>query len=131
MLARQEKLREKACRVMIALAANRWAEADPMFHPDAQWWIIGQGELPHSRVRELAVKTEGNLAIHGLEIIGTVVEGDKVCVEAVGQMQFPDGRRYDNTYHHMIEFRGDRIIRMREYFDTRYVREVFGDDLYD
>jgi ketosteroid isomerase-like protein len=115
---------------MIALAANDWATADPMFHADAVWWIIGQGELPHARVRELALKTEGPLATHGLRIIGSVAEGNKVAVEAVGEMAFPDGREYHNTYHHLIEFREDRIILLREYFDTLYVQKVFGPDLY-
>jgi ketosteroid isomerase-like protein len=131
MAERQDKIRDLACRAMIALADNCWTDADELFHDDAVWWIIGQGELAHSRVRELAMNTEGGLSIHGLEIIGTVAEGDKVCVEARGKMAFPDGRRYDNTYHHMIEFRDDRIIRMHEYFDTHYVRQVFGQDVYD
>jgi ketosteroid isomerase-like protein len=128
---RQERLRGMAVAAMTALADGRFADADAMFHPDAVWWIIGQGELTHARVRELAGKTEGPLAVRGLTILGTVAEGDKVCVEAVGAMAFPDGRPYANSYHHMIEFRGDRITRMREYFDTLYVRETFGDDLYE
>jgi ketosteroid isomerase-like protein len=131
MTSRLDELREKACSVLMALAANDFAKADAMFHPDAVWWIIGQGELWHARVRELAEKTEGPLSVHGLRIIGTVAEGNKVAVEAVGEMAFPDGRPYANTYHHVIEFRGDRISKMREYFDTHYVRQVFGQDLYD
>jgi ketosteroid isomerase-like protein len=131
MTSRLDELREKACSVLMALAANEFAKADAMFHPDAVWWIIGQGELSHARVRELAEKTEGPLSVHGLRIIGTVAEGNKVAVEAVGEMAFPDGRAYTNTYHHVIEFRGDRISKMREYFDTHYVRQVFGQDLYD
>ncbi len=128
---RQDELREKAVRVMIALAEGTFADADPMFHPNAVWWIIGQGELSHARVRELANETEGPLTVRKLHILGTVAEGDKVCVEALGEMAFPDGRPYANTYHHMIEFQGDLIIRMREYFDTHYVRETFGEDVYE
>jgi ketosteroid isomerase-like protein len=130
MSSRQEELRAKACHVMMALADGRFAEADTMFYPDARWWIIGQGELSHARVRALADKTEGLLSVRGIRIIGTVAEGDKVAIEAVGEMKFPDGRRYENTYHHVIEFRGDRIIQFREYFDTQYVREVFGKNIY-
>jgi ketosteroid isomerase-like protein len=59
MTSRLDELREKACSVLMALAANEFAKADAMFHPDAVWWIIGQGELSHARVRELAEKTEG------------------------------------------------------------------------
>ncbi len=126
-----EQLRNTACEAMVALAEGRFADADALFHPDAQWWIIGQGEMTHARVRELADQTEGPLVSRKLVILGTVAEGDKVCVEARGDMRFADGRAYANTYHHVITFRGDRIASWREYFDTRYVREVFGEDVYE
>jgi ketosteroid isomerase-like protein len=128
---REDELRKKACDVMHALADARWEEADAAFHPHAVWWIIGQGELAHSRVRELAEKTEGRLAVRGVNIVGTVAEGNKVAVESRGNMSFPDGRRYDNTYHHVVEFEGDLIINLREYFDTHYVRQVFGEMVYE
>jgi len=128
---RLEFLRKRACDAMIALAENRWVDADEAFHPHATWWIIGQGELAHSRVRQLATETEGQLSKHGLRVMGTVAEGNKVAVELRGEMEFPDGRTYRNTYHHVVEFEGDRIIRLHEYFDTFYVRQVFGEDLYE
>lgn len=128
---RLEFIRNRACDTLHALAENRWVDADAAFHPHATWWIIGQGELPHSRVRELATETEGQLTRRGVRIIGTVAEGNKVAVELRGEMAFPDGRTYCNTYHHVVEFEGDRIIRMNEYFDTFYVRQVFGEDLYE
>lgn len=128
---RVDILRKKACDTLVALAENDWVTADAAFHPHATWWIIGQGELPHARVRELALETEGQLSRLGVRIIGTVAEGDKVAVELRGDMQFPDGRTYCNTYHHVVTFEGDRIIRLHEYFDTAYVRQIFGEDLYE
>src|SRR3546814_7275845 len=77
-------LREIACKTMIALAEGDFAKADANFHPDAQWWIIGQGDLSHSRVRELAEQTEGPAMLRQLNITGTVAEGNKVAVEARG-----------------------------------------------
>src|SRR3546814_8108750 len=64
-------LREIACKTMIALAEGDFAKADANFHPDAQWWIIGQGDLSHSRVRELAEQTEGPAMLRQLNITGT------------------------------------------------------------
>src|SRR3546814_12556552 len=61
-------LREIACKTMIALAEGDFAKADANFHPDAQWWIIGQGDLSHSRVRELAEQTEGPAMLRQLNI---------------------------------------------------------------
>jgi ketosteroid isomerase-like protein len=118
------------CDAMIALAEGRFDDADKHFDPSAIWWIIGQGELSHQRVRELAEKAEGPLSTRTLHIVGTVAEGDKVAVEARGAMAFPDGRTYSNSYHHVARFDGDRIVSMHEYFDTLYVREVSGPDLY-
>lgn len=127
---RQDRLRAIMCDAMTALAEGRFADADRHFDPDATWWIIGQGDLSHQRVRELAEKTEGPLAVRTLDIIGTVAEDDKVAVEARGAMVFPDGRTYRNAYHHVARFEGERIVAMHEYFDTLYVRDVFGADLY-
>lgn len=124
-------LREIACKTMLALAEGDFAKADANFHPDAQWWIIGQGDLSHSRVRELAEQTEGPAMLRQLNITGTVAEGNKVAVEARGHMEYPDGRLYCNTYHHVLEFEDGLIVKMREYFDTHYVRQVFGEDVYD
>ena len=130
MSERLEFLRQRACEALFALAENRWTDADAFFHPHATWWIIGQGELPHARVRELAIETEGELTKHAVRVVGTVAEGNKVAVELRGDMEFPDGRTYCNAYHHVVEFDGDYIIRLNEYFDTYYVRQVFGEDLY-
>src|SRR3546814_8096674 len=68
---RLEFLRKLACDAMIALAENRWVDADEAFHPHATWWIIGQGELSHARVRALATETEGQLTKHDLRVMGT------------------------------------------------------------
>jgi ketosteroid isomerase-like protein len=126
-----DELRERACKVAHALAEWRWDDAEEFIHADAMWWIIGQGELSHARVRELAGLSEGALAVRRIRIIGTVAEGDKVAIEIRGEMRFPDGRPYENTYHHVFEFRDGRIIRISEYFDTQYVLQVFGQDLYE
>src|SRR5690606_14867986 len=93
---RRERLRAIACRAMVALAEGRFDIADPLFHSDASWWIIGQGTLSHARVRALAEQTESHLAIRRLKIIDTIAEGDRVSVEARGLMAFADGRTYEN-----------------------------------
>lgn len=126
-----EQNRATAVKAMYALFENHFDSADTYFHPEARWWIIGQGDMPHERVRELAHKTEGGHSAAKLTILDTVAEGDKVSVEAVGNMTLKDGRPYQNTYHHVLEFRDGLIYRLREYFDTAYVRKVFGETLYD
>lgn len=126
-----EQNRATAIKAMHALFENHFDSADAYFHPEASWWIIGQGEMPHERVRELAHKTEGGHTAAKLTILDTVAEGNKVCVEAVGNMTLKDGKLYQNTYHHTLEFKDGLIYRFREYFDTAYVKKVFGETLYE
>ena len=64
-------------------------------------------------------------------VLNTVAEGNKVCIEAVGDMKLRDGRNYRNTYHHVVEFEDGLIVSIREYFDTAYVKEMFGQHLYE
>lgn len=67
----------------------------------------------------------------GIDILSTVVENDKVSIEISGDMLLKDGRRYMNSYHHLIEFKDGLIFRVKEYFDTAYVRAMFGNTFYD
>lgn len=127
---RSEANKLVACEVMHALFEGEFERADKMFHPAARWWIIGQGEMSHERVRELSDTTEGGATYARLTILGTVAEGNKVAVEAVGDMTLKDGRNYQNTYHHVMEFKNGLIVSAHEYFDTAYVKEKFGENLY-
>ena len=126
-----EHNRQTAVKAMQALFENHFDSADNYFHPQARWWIIGQGDLSHEAVRALAHKTEGGHTAAKLTILDTVAEANKVCVEAQGDMILQDGRPYQNTYHHVLEFKDGLIYRIREYFDTNYVRRLFGETLYD
>lgn len=126
-----DELRTRATDCMHALFDNDWQTADGYFHPDANWWIIGQGTMPHARIREIATQLEGGHTYAKLTILNTVAEGNTVSVEAVGDMTLRDGRKYCNTYHHLIHFRDGKIIEFREYLDTHYLREVFGEQIYD
>ncbi|MEA3300457.1 MAG: nuclear transport factor 2 family protein [Pseudomonadota bacterium] len=125
-----EQNRATAIKAMRALFEHHFDSADAYFHPEARWWIIGQGDMSHERVREIAHQTEGGHRSARLTILDTVAEGDKVCVEAVGDMILADSRPYRNSYHHVLEFRDGLIHRFREYFDTAYVQRTFGDGLY-
>jgi hypothetical protein len=122
-----EEMRNTACRLVHALTVGDFALAESFLHPEVSWWMTGAGTVPYQRVRELIQKNNGTLATRGVEITGTVVEGDKVAMEVVGAMKFADGRSYSNAYHHLIRFKDGLVIEFREYFDTKYVLESFGE----
>jgi ketosteroid isomerase-like protein len=58
--------------------------------------------------------------------VSFTAEGDRVAFEAVGHaVNKANGRIYDNRYHHLMTFREDRIIELREYQDTLLLYDVW------
>ncbi len=58
-------------------------------------------------------------------IDGMVAEGNKVAVEARSDGMHISGKRYQNRYHFLFEFRDDgKLQRLKEYMDTEAVSDV-------
>lgn len=53
-------------------------------------------------------------------------DGDFVVVEAKGQNQLKDGRRYDNEYCFVIRMRDGQMVEITEYLDTELVSDRLG-----
>lgn len=53
-------------------------------------------------------------------------DGEFVIVEAKGQNQLKDGRRYDNEYCFVIRMRDGKMIEITEYLDTELVTDRLG-----
>lgn len=53
-----------------------------------------------------------------------IAEGDKVAVEATSEGKHISGQVYRNDYHFLFEFRGDKLLRLKEYMDTERVTDV-------
>jgi ketosteroid isomerase-like protein len=56
--------------------------------------------------------------------VSMVGEGDKVAVEATSAGEHISGQTYANEYHFLFEFRGGKLLRLKEYMDTERVTEV-------
>jgi len=61
--------------------------------------------------------------IHLTEV-ARVVDGNKGVMRSMGKAKTRDGRRYDNTYMHMITVRDGKIVEFIEYLDTDLIRRV-------
>lgn len=87
-------------------------------HPDVEWWVLGFGTLDRetfiNAVRQQLLAAESR----HLDIITMTAEGDRVAIEARGEMVFP-GKVYRNEYHNLLVIRDGRIVEGREYMDTR------------
>ena len=58
--------------------------------------------------------------------VGKVIcDGEDVVVEAESKAILVNNRPYNNRYLFHLEFRGDKVARMREYCDTNHIREAF------
>src|SRR5262245_1513292 len=60
------------------------------------------------------------------EVITLTAEGDRVACELQGRSTMVNGAAYDNTYHFLVHFRGDKICRVKEYLDTKLADAVLG-----
>jgi hypothetical protein len=56
--------------------------------------------------------------------LSMVGEGDKVAVEATSEGKHISGQTYTNEYHFLFEFRGGKLLKLKEYMDTERVTEV-------
>lgn len=55
-----------------------------------------------------------------------IADGDLVVVEAKGDMETKDGRRYDNDYCLVYRLQDGSIVEIREYQDSTLCERVLG-----
>lgn len=51
-------------------------------------------------------------------------EGERVAVEATSEGRHVSGKIYSNEYHFLFEFRGGKLLRLKEYMDTERITDV-------
>jgi ketosteroid isomerase-like protein len=100
---------------------------------DATWWIAGKpGLAPTAGVKSKAEiarvfdRLLGQLK-SGLKMTvkGSIAEGDQVAVQLESHGELKNGRIYNNEYHTLVTFRGERICAVLEYLDTQHVFATF------
>ena len=96
---------------------------------DGEFWV--PGTTPYSGTTTRAEKAKQlerlkDVTDHGerLTATGWTIENNRAAVEAVSYMKMKNGKEYRNVYHFLFEFRGDKIIKMKEYMDTAYMMET-------
>lgn len=55
-----------------------------------------------------------------------LADGDRVVVEARGDAETRDGKRYANAYCFVFRLEGGKIVEVREYMDTKLADTVLG-----
>ncbi len=93
---------------------------------DVRWWVPGRGSMSLAVIREVVAKFGKIWAGRGrVDLIGVTAEGTRVALEFETRIPLADGRVYNNSYHLLAKFRGDKIRQIREYNDSKYYRDTF------
>jgi ketosteroid isomerase-like protein len=95
------------------------AEDATFMDPDGS--IIGKDAV-RARFAGLAALLAGPFE---QEIVGTTTEGSRVAIEATGSARLANGKTYRNLYHFLFEIADGRIVRFKEYCDTKAI-DAFG-----
>lgn len=116
---------------LTAFSESRFEDALEHMDDQGTWWVAGSTEISgtYSKPEFLALASGvagGTKA--GIRLTQTSMTGEanRVAVEAVSDGETLDGKRYENLYHFLFEFKQDKFISVREYMDPMHVREVFG-----
>jgi ketosteroid isomerase-like protein len=110
------------------LSAGRREQALEMLGEDATWWAPGFGVMSKAQFATMMVYMEK--IIRGsiqLTLKRITAEDDRVAAEAESDADVVNGKHYHNTYHILVVIRGGKIREVKEYHDTKYASEVFGD----
>lgn len=61
-----------------------------------------------------------------LRLIAMTAEGDRVAVEADSYGEMLNGSTYENAYHFLFTFKGNKIVEVLEYCCSYTAFEIFG-----
>lgn len=125
----EQENRKRAVAFFDALSRSDVAGLLAMYDEEGTCWTSGHtlisGTLNLDQIRA------GSGAIfeafpNGLKfsIHAMTAEGERVAVEAESHGDHISGKHYNNLYHFLLEFRGGKLLRLREYMDTELVTDV-------
>ena len=128
-MGRAERNKAFVERFFAALNAGDSGFIADAYTDDGEVWTMGatliSGRYGKEQVRESSGRIfEAFPAGLVFTLVGLVAEGDKVAVEAESRGLHVSGRLYANQYHFLFEFRGDRVLRLKEYMDTERVTDI-------
>lgn len=114
-----------------ALSVGDWDVCERLIDESVEWWVIGDTQASGVKNKEKYIKLGKAALSHsekGLELrYGDITaEGDRVMLEAWGNMQMKNGNVYANTYVFKTQWKNGKVISAREFLDTALIDRVFG-----
>ncbi len=71
----------------------------------------------------LGQMTQGGIAF---TILSLTAEDERVSCEVEGRSTLVNGTPYDNQYHFLFSLRDGKVVRLKEYMDTKLVDDALG-----
>jgi ketosteroid isomerase-like protein len=114
------------------LGRREFAAALDLVADDVDWWV--QGDVPvsgqhHGKaavdalLEPLRVGVAGNIEF----VVGEVTaEGERVAFELKSSATLVTGKPYRSTYHFLFWVRNGKIVRAKEYLDTKALADLLG-----
>ena len=102
-------------------------------HDDVVWRTIGEGSWSGEFRGKQTIVDEifrplNRVLVERVVTATRVIDGgDVVVVQARGKALTREGKRYDNDYVFVIQFRDGKIARYEEYCDTDLIARVLPD----
>jgi hypothetical protein len=120
-----ERNRETALAFIETMSQGKLDES--VLAPGVSWWVPGMGDFTKDEFKAI-VENFGS-ALRGpmrMIIDGVTAENDRVAVEAHAIAELANGRSYRNTYHFLFVFENGKILRAKEYNDSKHAAETLG-----
>ncbi|HEY2107418.1 MAG TPA: nuclear transport factor 2 family protein [Candidatus Binataceae bacterium] len=109
-------------------SAGRRPQAIELLTEDATWWAPGVGVMSKPQFAQMMGYMDKILkGPVQITFKRMTAEEDRVAAEAESDADVVNGKHYHNTYHFLVVIRDGKIREVKEYNDTRYAMEVFGD----
>jgi uncharacterized protein len=114
-----------AIRLLTTMGAGEMDES--LVAPDLVWWVQGRGSHDLAQFKAAFDSMRALQTGPGrLEILGVTADGERVALEAQSFIPLRNDQLYNNSYHYLVRFAGDRVCEVREYYDSAYTRDVFA-----
>jgi ketosteroid isomerase-like protein len=93
---------------------------------DYVWWTVGFGDSTTAIFRNRAAM-DGHLAdVMDARIVDIIAADGKAAIEIESRARLKNGSLYHNFYHLKLYFRGDKVVRVVEYFDSAHAAAIWG-----
>ncbi|WP_105034162.1 nuclear transport factor 2 family protein [Cryobacterium aureum] len=123
---------ELANQFAAVFSTGNVADILELLHPDATYWVSGgiegmSGTYTKAAFGELLTGVTSVYTLGALAMTPTsaIAQGDKVAVEAESFAELNNGRVYQNSYHFLFEMSEGKILRVKEYMDTKHAYDIF------